>query len=146
MLTTKQHPYELLIRWGNAGALAGAHVQRRYVIADENGVVIGESVANAEPLTINTAAGFPLGDLLSQAQIDALVAKAAADQERDAAAAARDAALQAQQVAEQGLVGAQSDLAASRERVATLQAERDAALARVAQLEAQVAAPRPSFE
>jgi hypothetical protein len=102
MQTTKT-PYELLIRWNQAGALAGAHVQHRYVIKDGD-AVIGETLGGAEPLTLDTAVGFPLGDLLSQAQADALTAKAAAD------------------------------------------AERDAALARVADLETQLAALRPAAE
>ncbi|CAO3452227.1 hypothetical protein [Azospirillum argentinense] len=85
MQTTK-HPYELLVRWDQSGALAGAHVQHRYVIRD--GVaIIGESIGPAEPLTLDTAPGFPLGDLLSQVQADALTAKAAAEVERDRLAA-----------------------------------------------------------
>lgn len=92
MQTTK-HPYELLIRWDQSGRLSGAHVQHRYVTRAADGTVITEAVAPPEALTLDTAAGHPLGDLLSQAQIDALTAKAAADAERDAALALRDAAV-----------------------------------------------------
>jgi hypothetical protein len=67
MQTTK-HPYELLIRWDQQGQLAGAHVQYRYVIKDSD-QIIGESVGQAEPLTIGD---FPLTDLLNQVQADAL--------------------------------------------------------------------------
>lgn len=84
MQTTKQ-PYELLIRWGQDGALAGAHIQHRYVITGDDGAVIGETLGPAEPLTLDTAAGFPLGDLLTQVQADALTGKATAEAERDAA-------------------------------------------------------------
>ncbi|MGY0782128.1 hypothetical protein ACW7BC_29980 [Azospirillum argentinense] len=85
MQTTKT-PYELLVRWDQSGALQGAHVQYRYVIRD-GADVIGETLGPAEPLALEAADGFPLGDLLSQVQIDALIAMAAAEAERDAALA-----------------------------------------------------------
>ncbi|CAO3426706.1 hypothetical protein [Azospirillum argentinense] len=83
MQTTKT-PYELLVRWDQSGALQGAHVQYRYVIRDGEDV-IGETLGQAVPLTLEAADGFPLGDLLSQVQIDALTAVASAAAERDAA-------------------------------------------------------------
>lgn len=67
MQTTKQ-PYELLIRWDQEGALSGAHVQHRYIIRDGD-KVISESLSDAEPLALD---GFPLGDVLGEAQIAAL--------------------------------------------------------------------------
>ncbi|MGY0794331.1 hypothetical protein ACW7BJ_33705 [Azospirillum argentinense] len=82
MQTTKT-PYELLVRWDQSGALQGAHVQYRYVIRDGDDV-IGETIGQALPLTLGVADGFPLGDLLSQVQIDALTAAVA---ERDTALA-----------------------------------------------------------
>lgn len=94
-MQTDKKPYELLIRWDQSGALAGAHVQHRYVITGDDGAVITETLGGAEPLTLDTAAGFPLGDLLTQVQADALTAKATADAERDAALA-RVAELEAQ--------------------------------------------------
>ncbi|WP_376956398.1 hypothetical protein ABNQ39_00200 (plasmid) [Azospirillum sp. A26] len=94
MQTIKQ-PYEFLARWDQSGALAGVHVQHRYVIREDDGTAIGETLGQAEPLTLETAAGFPLGDLLTQVQADALTAKAAADADRDAALA-RIADLEAQ--------------------------------------------------
>ncbi|CAO3358581.1 hypothetical protein [Azospirillum palustre] len=103
-MQTNKLPYELLIRYDLTGWPSGAHVQHRYVIREDDGTVIGDTVGGAEPLTLETAAGFPLGDLLTQVQADALTAKAAAD------------------------------------------ADRDAALVRVADLEAQVAALRPAAE
>ena len=90
-MQTIKAPYELLIRWGADGALAGAHVQYRYIVTD-GAVQVAESVGVAEPLTLATAAGFPLGDLLTQAQADALAAVAVATAERDAALAALAAA------------------------------------------------------
>ncbi|QCO07545.1 hypothetical protein [Azospirillum argentinense] len=85
-MQTVKHPYELLVRWDQSGALQGAHVQYRYVIRD--GVdVIGETIGQALPLTLEAADGFPLGDLLSQAEEDALTGMAAAVAERDTALA-----------------------------------------------------------
>jgi hypothetical protein len=101
IMQTSKQPYELLIRWGQSGALAGAHVQHRYVTTDD-GNVVGEFVGQAEPLTIQNADGFPLGDILNEAQAEALTA------------------------------------------YGTVLAERDAALARVADLEAQLAALQPA--
>ncbi|MBK3797862.1 hypothetical protein GAY33_01160 [Azospirillum brasilense] len=85
MQTTKT-PYELLVRWDQSGALQGAHVQYRYIIRDDADV-IGETLGPAEPLALEAAEGFPLGDLLSQAEQDALIGMAAAEAERDAALA-----------------------------------------------------------
>jgi hypothetical protein len=82
MQTTK-HPYELLIRWDQRGALSGAHVQYRYVIED-SGQVVGESVGSAEPLTLGD---FPITELLNQAQASALEQVQALTAERNALAA-----------------------------------------------------------
>ncbi|PNQ94960.1 hypothetical protein C1S70_31380 (plasmid) [Azospirillum argentinense] len=85
-MQTVKHPYELLVRWDQSGALQGAHVQYRYVIRDGEDV-IGETIGQALPLTLEAADGFPLGDLLSQVQIDALTGMAAAVAARDTALA-----------------------------------------------------------
>ncbi len=94
-MQTEKKPYELLIRWDQTGALVGAHVQHRYVITGDDGAVITETLGGAEPLTLDNAVGFPLGDILTQAQADALTAYGAAATERDAALA-RIAQLEAQ--------------------------------------------------
>lgn len=88
-------PYELLVRWSPDGTIAGAHVQRRVLMTDDAGAVLADTLQPTEALTVETAEGFPLGDLLTQAQADALIAKASADAER-AAALARVAELEAQ--------------------------------------------------
>lgn len=102
MQTIKQ-PYELLIRWSQDGTLAGAHVQHRYITTD-GGVIVGEFVGSAEPLTLETAAGYPLGDVLTQAQSDAVAAVAAANADKESALA-RVAELEAQLAALQSAQG-----------------------------------------
>ena len=89
-----EQPYELLIRWSADGVIAGAHVQRRVLTTDDNGGVLADTLLPAQALTVEAAEGFPLNDVLTQAQIDALTAKATADAER-AAALARVAELEA---------------------------------------------------
>jgi len=72
-MQTEKRPYELLIRWDKDGTLAGAHVQWRYVIKEDDGTVIGESVTGSEAIEAAGRKGFPLHDILSQVQADALV-------------------------------------------------------------------------
>lgn len=115
-MQTVKKPYELLVRWDRSGALAGAHVQHRYVIVGDDGAALGETLSPAEPLTLDTAAGFPLGNILTRTQTDALTAAGEADKQRDAALVA----------------------------LAQAQADRDEALARVASLEAELANLRPT--
>lgn len=93
METTKV-PYELLVRFDQSGKLQGAQVQYRYIIRDGEKIV-GESVGNAEPLSLDK--GFPLQDVLTNAQADALAT--AEDAKRDAERARADLA-QARSVAE----------------------------------------------
>ncbi|TWA90687.1 hypothetical protein FBY14_104191 [Azospirillum brasilense] len=142
-MQTFKLPYELLARWDRSGRLGGVHVQHRYVTRDDTGTPIAEAVAAPVALTLDTAAGHPLGDLLSQLQVDALSAKAAAEAERDAALAARDAAEAARAAAEDDRAGMataratalaalkkaqdevveiRKDLAAAQDTVAALQA------------------------
>jgi hypothetical protein len=95
-MQTEKHPYELLIRWNQQGEIAGAHVAYRYVIKDDAGAVMTEVPGQAEPLALD---GFPLAELLTQAQAGALAATEALRTELAAATAQRDAALA--QLAEQ---------------------------------------------
>lgn len=74
-METTKHPYEMLVRWDQSGKLTGAQMQYRYVIRDGKKIV-GESVGNAEPLAIDK--GFPLQDVLTQSQADALATAEAA--------------------------------------------------------------------
>lgn len=74
-METTKHPYELLVRWDQTGKLSGVQMQYRYVIRDGEKIV-GESVGNAEPLSLDK--GFPLQDVLTAAQADALATAEAA--------------------------------------------------------------------
>ena len=79
-------PYEFLARWTN-GTLAGAHVRFLETITDD-GVVLSQKEGNAIPVALAGGAGFPLSEILSTLQADAIA-------ERDAATAAKDAAVAA---------------------------------------------------
>ena len=89
-METTKHPYELLVRWDRTGDLAGAHVQHRYVTTD-GGVVVGETLGPAVPVTPDTTAGTPFADFLDAALVAALGQVAALTAERDALASERDA-------------------------------------------------------
>jgi hypothetical protein len=69
---TEKHPYELLARWDETGVLKGAHVQWRTVTRDDTGKIVAEGVSDAEPINIGQGNGFPLADILSEVQIEAL--------------------------------------------------------------------------
>lgn len=78
-MQTSRVPYELLFRWNTDGALVGAHVQWRYVIRDESGAVVSESVSVAQPVSVGAGEGFPVADLLSEALQGALARLDAVD-------------------------------------------------------------------
>lgn len=86
-MQTERFPYELLVRWDRSGRLAGAHAQFRYVTSGPDGAVIAEALGGAEPLGLAGNVGFPLADVLSQAQAAALSALETVTAERDALAA-----------------------------------------------------------
>jgi hypothetical protein len=100
-MNTVKKPYELLVRWGPDGKLRGAHVQWTMLVTDDIGAVIGCYPGNVEPLALTQGqAGFPLADILSQTQADALAALTA-EQEKSAALATQLSEANAQIVAEQ---------------------------------------------
>lgn len=104
---TAAQPYEFLARWDQNGRLAGAHVQRR-VITRSDGAILGEFVTPAEPVALDGNGAFPLTDIMTEVQVGAVAqANALADQ-----------------------------LAAAQAALAAMSDQRDAALARVAELEA----------
>ena len=64
-------PYEFLIRWDNSGVIQGAHIAfLETVLKDEQ--VITQTQSSVESVEIAGQLGFPLSDVLSQIQIDAL--------------------------------------------------------------------------
>jgi 16S rRNA G527 N7-methylase RsmG len=92
-MNAEKQPYELLVRWDENGALKGAHVQWRYIVRDESGAIVSESVTPSEAVDIGAGKGFPLADILNTAQADALTKVEALRKERDEA---RDQAMTAQ--------------------------------------------------
>ena len=84
-METVKEPYELLVRLRH-GAPPAAHVQYRFVTTD-GGVVVGETLGPAEPVTPDTTAGTPFADFLDAALVAALGQVAALTAERDALAA-----------------------------------------------------------
>jgi len=83
-MQTAKHPYELLVRWDQDGTLTGAHVQWRHVFKDDDGAIVGEMIAAAEPVDVGAGKGFPLADVLEEVQADSLVALATANAEVEA--------------------------------------------------------------
>lgn len=117
-ITTETTPYELLFRW-NDGALAGAHVQFVETIR-KDGAVISQQVGHAQPISMAGEAGFPLADVLSTVQADALAAKDAAT----AALAAKSAELTAATAAHTAAMAAKdAELTALRTQIEALQSQ-----------------------
>ena len=63
-----QQPYEFLVRWNN-GVITGAHVKYKTIL-DRDGVVFQETEGPALPVGTEE---YPLLDILTKMQIDALV-------------------------------------------------------------------------
>ncbi len=119
-ITKTNQPYEFLARWNN-GTLAGAHIRFLETIT-EDGVVLSQKEGNAQPVSLAGEAGFPIDDILTSLQAQAVI-------ERDAALAAKtaaEAALTAKQT-ELGTTLATAQAAHAAE-LAAVQAEMDAAL------------------
>ena len=116
-ITKTQTPYEFLARWDATGKLAGAHVGFLERITD-GAEVLSERALPVQP--VGGDHGFPLADILSQLQADALTSAEAARAERDAAQAAK--------------ATAESERDAAQAAKAAAESERDAALAELAAL------------
>ena len=76
-ISTVKRPYEMLVRWKD-GVIAGAHVGFE-LTTTENGVVLSTTPLDVMPVDIGQGAGFPLADILSQVQVDAITGKDAAE-------------------------------------------------------------------
>ena len=117
-ITTETTPYELLFRW-NDGALAGAHIQFVETIR-KDGVVISQQVGHAQPVSMSGETGFPLADVLSTVQADAVAARDSAI----AALAAKSAEFAAATEAHTAAMAAKdAELAALRTQVEALQSQ-----------------------
>lgn len=117
-ITTETTPYELLFRWDD-GALAGAHIQFVETIR-KDGAVISQQVGHAQPVSMSGETGFPLADVLSTVQADALAAKDAAI----SALAAKSAELTAATAGHTAALAAKdAELAALHAQVESLQAQ-----------------------
>jgi len=101
-------PYELLIRWRD-GVVAGAHVQYITRLVDD-GAVVNEQLGAALPVDVGAGKGFPIADLLSQVQTDALIAVDAKTAALAAMTEQRDAAIQARDEAQSALATVQTEL------------------------------------
>ena len=108
-ITKSQTPNELLVRWSDAGQIQGAHIVFREAVI-EDGVELSSRLLPAQPVALAGEVGFPLGDVLAEVQSSAL-----------ATIEARDAEIAALKASQQ-----------------TIETERDAALARAAELQAQL--------
>ena len=93
VFTETKTPYELLVRWRD-GIISGAHVGFITTLR-RDGVLIMETPENVQPVAIGSTAGFPLSDILSQVQIDAIIAMEAARAEKAAEVAALKAEIAA---------------------------------------------------
>lgn len=115
-ITEQRKPYEFLARWDEqTGQFKGAHIQF-YDSLLRDGVRLSGQASKA--YGVGEGAAFPLDDIIDQMHIDAL----AELDVRAAIIAARDATINARD-----------------ESIKTLTAERDAALAQVTGLQAQLA-------
>ena len=64
-------PYEFLIRWDNSGVIQGAHIAFLETVL-KDGEVVTQNQSTVQSVEIAGQVGFPLADVLSQIQIDAL--------------------------------------------------------------------------
>ena len=130
MITKETAPYEFLARWRN-GVFVGAHVQFLTRLI-EDGIVLNEQISEAMPVDVGGGKGFPLADLISTMQADALVALDA----KTAEAATKTTELAA---AQQAIVTKDAELT---DKEAELQRERsDRVQAEYALAEAMAADP-----
>ncbi len=77
-LTERDVPYEFLVRWGRDSKVQGCHVVWATII-ERDGVFVSQTSGLAMPVsdsqlpaTSGTVEPFPLSDVLTQLQIDAL--------------------------------------------------------------------------
>jgi hypothetical protein len=143
-MTTQTLPYEFLARWDDkTGAFRGAHIQFIENVLDDGGNIVSQHLGQAR--SVGDAKDFPLADILSQVQVDALAAfdmKAAELTDKDAELAAKAAELLKHKEASDSLAAVLGKAdATEEEKLAALQKREDANLderaAKRAELEKQ---------
>lgn len=67
-----QTPYELLIRWGDNGALQGGQIQFLTRILDGTGNLLSSGVSDPQSVAVAGQNGLVLTDLMSEALVAAL--------------------------------------------------------------------------
>jgi hypothetical protein len=72
-MDVKRLPYEVLFRFDESGALIGSHVQWRYVVSDDSGAKVAETIEHAKPVAVGKVQGFPLADILNDVQTAAVL-------------------------------------------------------------------------
>ena len=156
-MTPTIQPYEFLVRFDSAGALAGMHYQTRAIYRDDDGTIITERIGDPQPVEAGSdVLTAVLGDLntaaLAQVQnLTAQLATAKADAQTAATTAASGLAL-----VQQTLQGVQADsvkrseddqatIAGLQAQIATLTAQAQAAQNMAAFAEAVPAEMQPQF-
>lgn len=126
-IVKKTRPYELLVRWGEAGSVAGAHVQflEEVVDEDDGGKVLVAKIGDAIPVSLAGEAGFPLADILQQVLADSLATTSARIAEAEQAGAVAKAAAVARDDALGALKQAQAEREQAVKERAALRVERD---------------------
>ena len=71
VFTETRKPYEFLIRWDKNGIIQGAHIAFLDTVL-KDGEIVTQTQSSVESVAIGEQVGFPLADVLSQLQIDAL--------------------------------------------------------------------------
>jgi hypothetical protein len=70
--TESRTPYEFLVRWNQDSTISGAHIGFLDTVL-KDGEVLTQKQNNVESVAIGLQEGFPLGDVLEQVLIDALL-------------------------------------------------------------------------
>lgn len=122
----RTRPYEFLVRWGENGAVQGAHVALITEIV-KDGVVVSATAGHAQAVSLAGEAGFPISEVLDAVHVGALAALDQANQTIDtlkqqALEAARDADVRVT-TAENDAKAAQSEAQSLSVQVAQLNAE-----------------------
>lgn len=65
-------PQEFLARWDDQGNFQGAHVVFLGKVLDDDGNVLAAQAMPPQSISIGELQGFPLNEILTQMQIDAL--------------------------------------------------------------------------